>query len=317
MKLTPCRSLSRRTRTCVVWTIALALAVPLLSRLTPANADYLFGEKARFWQRLEEMQWQDRLSAADMEKVVEGLKSKSPSLEEEALKVVAIHRLSALAPVVQATGVEYEIRTVAGLLTEAFHSGQDPVAALRTLLVENRLEKKWTLRNPHSIPVKDILVSIVAIDEAKILRKGGRANPGMEEANLNAFANKLLHYSRMKPESAVDDIFEKLSNIEFVGPDAGDLTLVLQSYGEKAVIRLINKLSNVHNLNSMSGYGISQLLEPLALYVNIHPLDAASAKKLNMLISRLERNASPHVVDQVQQLRSYVEKERGAGQEAE
>lgn len=300
-------NLTRHSKAFVVWIIAIAMAVTMLPRSASANTDLLLGDKARFWQMLKEMNWQERLSASDIEKVMEGLKSKYSSIEEEALTVVAVHRLSTLAPLVQTAGRANQLRIVAGLMMKAFNSGQDPVAALRILLVTNQLEKKWTITDPHTTSVKDIMVSIVAIDEAKTLRKGGRANPELARTNLNSSADKLLHYSKMKPEAVVDDIFERLRNIESVGPEAGDLTHVLQSYGEQAVIRLINKLSNVRNLNTMSGYGISQLLEPLATYVNIHSLNAPSAKKLNTLISRLEKNASPYVVDQIQQLRSYIE----------
>lgn len=200
--------------------LALVTAAAFDVQPASANVELVLDPKVvRLGNALKEMQWQDELTASDEEKVMEGLNSKSHWVVGHAVDVVALHRLAAAAPLLEKMAAPYEIELgeessiVADLIVKAFRSGRDPVASMRDLLVEDRLPTSWMVGGSDYISAKERMVSIVATDEAKRLRKGGVPDAKLAQVKLNSYGDKLLHYSKMKPEAAIDDIFEQLRNI--------------------------------------------------------------------------------------------------------
>lgn len=230
-------------RTMVLCALTFAIITAGLERPAFANADLLSGERARLYREIKEMQWQERLSDIDTEKVVLGLRSLHQELTKEALKVVALHRSKELLPVVaevetaRQTGfMGSQVPTLIRLVAEALRQGQDPVAHLRTLLVKGELPREWLMveTSEDRSSLKDQMIGIVATDEAKRLRGGGKANADLAKAQLNTYADELLHYSKMKPEAAIDDIFNRLSHATIITPDLSVIARGSSTYIDNA-----------------------------------------------------------------------------------
>jgi hypothetical protein len=301
----------------VLCALTFAIITAGLERPAFANADLLSGERARLYREIKEMQWQERLSAIDTEKVVLGLRSLHQELTKEALKVVALHRSKELLPVVEEVETAREagfmgsqVPTLVRLVAEALRQDHDPVARLRTLLVEGQLPREWLMVETSCDPTSlgDQIIDIVATDEAKRLRRGGKANAELAQVHLNEFASELLHYSKMKPEVAIDDIFYRLRHATIIGREQSAVIEVLESYGHTAITRLTSKLLNERDLNSMRDNGISVMFQPILMHQIYHESTPEGTEQFNRLIARLVTEGSPQVRQDMQTVKETLQR---------
>ena len=278
-------------------------------RPASANAELVSEPAAvRLGNAFRDITWQDHLTASDKEKVMQGLNSKLGPIVERAVEIVALHRFIEAVPLLEKAGFKSEEgRTIAEMIIKSFRSGQDPVASMRDLLVEDRVEESWAVANSEGMNVKEWMIEIVAIDEARRIRKGGRPNLKLAQTKLDSYGDILLRYSKMKPEAAIDDIFERLRNITNESNEQDDLLRVLETYREKAFNHLLEKFADVRDLNTMTGYGIGKLLVHVGRYGMQHDLSAEQAAQANELIARLEAQGSPYVVQTLFGLKKSIE----------
>lgn len=82
---------------------------------------------------------------------------------------------------------------------------------------------------------------------------------------------------------------------------------MLKTYKEKGFNRILKRFAAVADLNTMTGYGIDLLLEPVAQYGFWHNLSAEQAEQADQLIARLETQGSPYVVGELSRTKKSIE----------
>ena len=274
-----------------------------------AVAEILTPDENRQAFALVDLKWKDKLSADDVAAVMRGLQSDKGAIFEDAVDVIALHRLKEALPILQARKrMSPQYRLVSKVVIESLRVGADPIEPMRDLLLENAMAPEWLVEYSHGGRAKDKLVMLVGIDEARSLRRGKEPNAKVKRIKLTGQAKPLVYYGSMKPEAAINDIFQRLHNVTTLASgEEYDLSSALESYGEKSFDLLLKKFAAVRDLNTMTGYGIDLLLLPIRRYAMWHDLSAEQAARANELIDRLEAQGSPYVAQDIFWLRKSIE----------
>lgn len=279
--------------------------------LHPAFADVrmLTPDENRQVSALIDLRWQDGLSADNLAAVVSGLQSGKGAIVEAAIDLVALHRLSEALPTLQAVkGLNPQYRLVSRVVVDALRAGVDPIEPMRDMLLGDTIAPEWLVQYTEGGSAKDDLLMLVGTDEARALRRGNKPNEKVKRVKLTGQAKQLVYYASMKPEAAIDAIFERLHNVTTVASgEEYDLSSTLRTYGDKAFDRLLKKFATVRDLNTMTGYGIHLLCLPIRRYAMWHDLSDEQAARANELINRLEAQGSPYVLQKMFLLRKSIE----------
>ncbi len=289
--------------------VVVALIGLCFSRSAFARLEMLEPNENRQLSALIDLRWQDKLSADDVASVLRGLQSDKNTIVEEAIDLVALHRIKEALPSLQGIKrMNLGYRVVSKILVEALHTGTDPIDPMRDLLLQqDRMDPQWLLEATDGVgSVKGKLESLVGIDEARSLRRGNKPNEKVKRIKLSGVAKQLAYYGSMKPEAVINDIFERLHNVTVAGGEY-DLSFTLDTYGEKAFDLLLKKFAAVRDLNTMTGYGIHLLSLPITRYAMWHDLSAEQAARVNALIDRLDAQGSPYVAQDIFWLRKSIE----------
>ncbi len=243
------------------------LFIIILSESALANVEALTEQETQQSIRLNDMVWLERLSEDQIADVKAALLSTKDILVQQAIRVVAVHRLQELAPDLSRVSLlnkrPYN-KAFAELVGQELSSEAAKYLALRSCLSGSLSGDE--LRDVDSdmkpfMYVRGMISSILAINEVRSLRQGLISEPNTVELDLTDYQKMLLEYGKMTKDKAISNIVGTLKQAEILSSREYDLMRVLQSYGTDAVKAVITKLSNPETRATMSGYGKTILLK--------------------------------------------------------
>lgn len=230
--------------------LLLTIIVAICSNGFAQNAELLSNEEQRILRSLETIQWSQSISEEHIKLVSNSLKSSKEVIVETSLCAAIVHGLPELKTLLQqgvgpANGFARILAEI--VLRELARRGESPIATLRGARFEEASSRDIPLE------LRRKASRIVAVFMARELRSKRGLSADWKELELNSFNEKLLRYSELPSERAIDEIISDVRSATVASSAMFDLVRILCTYQDKVGLDVI--LDALESKEETTSYG--------------------------------------------------------------